>query len=111
MSRVFILEHTQLDVVKAREYGEVVYMFPPNVRRSSIWDERFCDEVIERLVEMEYDPCVDYFVVVGHMVQMVLAATTICGRWERFKALLFSSTERNYIPRIIGAKHSETSSC
>lgn len=111
MSRVFILEPTSLDTKEAARFGELVYVFPPRTSRTSIWDERFSEQVVQRLIEEDYDPCSDYFVVVGHMVQMVLASTAICAKWKRFKALLFSSIEHTYKSQTIGAQEDAPTRC
>jgi hypothetical protein len=100
--RAFVFEPGNLDVSGASVYGKIVHIFKRNDRRSSIWAPEFPGEIIERLKEFDFRPDKDFIVVVGHMVTVVMLVTTALEHWKGVNLLLFSATERSYIPRIIG---------
>ena len=102
MSRVFVLEPTKLDVEKAKTYGTLVYVFNNGDRRASIWTEEFIEQVMTRLQSLCYDPDGDYVAIVGHLVPMAVVIARLTYDYDHFQALCFSSTEREYVVRVLG---------
>lgn len=100
--RVFILEPCQLDTSRTARFGQQVYLFGRDEKRSSIWDNAFKAEIAAALDKYRYDPKVDYFVVVGHMVPVVIATSVLTARFGTVKVLFYSSTDRDYVPKTIG---------
>lgn len=101
--RAFVVEPTKFDISLAEEFGEVTYIFGPDDRRLSIWDPDFTRQVVDRLVlELEYDPGRDHFVIAGHMVTLTFVVAALVRYVGPFKALLYSAVEQKYVSRKIG---------
>lgn len=102
MCKVFVVEPTNLDVRKASRFGCIVQVFEDNDSRSSIWDEAFKVELIQALDYHGFDPATDYLLVAGGFVPLALAIGTMVAEYGPIQVLLFSATERDYVPRITG---------
>jgi hypothetical protein len=102
-ARAVILEKCNFDVSGAEVYGDLVYVFPQGEGRSSIWSEAFVQEIKQRLAEMRYDAKVDYFVVAGKMVPLVTMIGVLLELYGHVRVLFYSSTDRYYVPRTLGA--------
>jgi hypothetical protein len=105
MPRSFVLEPCKPDVSAAEKYGKVTYVFGPEYRRCSIWDDAFPATVMLRLRELGYNPEEDYLVIAGHVVPLVQAVVTCIVEWGHINVLFFSATDRDYIARRLGGSH------
>jgi hypothetical protein len=100
--RAFILEPAHVNVSKAEPFGELVYIWPKNSHRPSIWTSEFLQATTARLEdELDYYPTDDYFVVAGNMVPMAMVMTHLALRNGIIRLLLYSASERCYTERLI----------
>lgn len=103
MIKVFIIEHPRnnIDVSKAANFGEIVYLFGKEDRRCSAWDhKRFGRRVLGRLKELNYNPEEDFICVVGAMLVIINSIIAIAQSQETFKLLLFNSIEDDYVSKL-----------
>jgi len=101
--RVIFIEHPRqnINTSSAEKFGEIEYLFDVDSRRCSVFSTEFFQRHIkESLIEINYDPKVDYVCVAGSMVVLAIALVTIAKNYDDFKVLLFSSTENRYIERV-----------
>ena len=110
-SRVFVLEITQnVDITAAFEYGGIVPLFKAtseseisNNKPSQWQTSKFMDEIIGRLEEHEYIPEVDFILIAGHMIPVVILVSAIIREWvddaKYVQALFWSSKFKRYIAR------------
>jgi len=107
MSQVFVVEPTRTDFLDGlKDFGEVTYIFDGH--RPSIFSEAYRDAIRDGLQRCNYNPHEDFIAVVGKQVPLFILAAEITAAYGSFTALLFSSSERRYIPRTIGGVFDET---
>ncbi len=102
MSKVFIIEppRQNIDTNKAREYGDIVYVFDHDDRRCSVWSHvNFGNTVLRRLVELGFDPEEDFVCIVGAMVTVLIAVVAVAQHYDEFKVLLFNSVDDSYVQK------------
>jgi len=102
MAKVFIIEHPRnnIDVSKAADFGEIIYLFDKDDRRCSAWDhKRFGRRVLGRLKELGYNPTDDYICVVGAMLIVINSIIAIAQSHEAFTLLMFNSVENAYVSK------------
>ncbi len=102
MTRAFVLERCNVDVSKASVFGNIVYVFDGNQRRSSIWSTNFITDVCSRLKDLEYDPANDYFVIVGPIVPLCKTIGHLVAQYGLIRALCWSASECSYTIQEIG---------
>ena len=102
MARVFALEPCRQDISSARKFGRITYLFERDGDRSSIWAPEFPREIVQKLDALGFEPDVDFFVVAGQMVPLVIAISSIVATYGATNVLFYSSTERHYVTRTIG---------
>lgn len=104
MARCFIIEPTELDVNKASRFGELVTLFPANRWRPSVFEPAFADAVVGRLNEEGFDPKVDYVVLTGKQLTLVVAVANVGAAFGPFNVLAYNAhgTVRDYEPVVIG---------
>ena len=103
MAKVFLIEKTKpnIDITEATNFGELEYLFDQNQRRCSAFDTiKYQREMLRRLDAADFDPDNDYICVAGSVLVLSICLIAIAQRYERFKTLLFSSTESKYIERV-----------
>lgn len=101
--RCIVLESTRNSLVKVKDFGELIYIFPPNGSRPSIFDfERFSLDIEDRLEDLKYDPEKDLIVIAGGLVAMATFVAVLSSLWGRFKVLVFDSKRDNYFESVIG---------
>jgi len=101
--KVFIIEHPRnnIDVSKAKDFGQIVYLFDKDDRRCSAWDhKKFGRTVLGRLKELDYNPEEDYICIVGAVLIIINSIIAIAQNHETFTVLLFNSIEGVYIPKL-----------
>lgn len=124
IARVFLLEQTQnVDITPALEYGSIIPLFKSTndgtetstvdstnksdksdksdkFDRPSQWDtKRFTQEIIKQLENNNYDPEVDYLLVAGHVIPLVIFTCSVVGQWENVQMLFWSSGYQKYVMR------------
>jgi hypothetical protein len=102
MSRVFIIEQprSNIDISRAEQFGELVYLFDSNARRCSVFHHHdFGRAILEQLVAANFDYKDDYVCIVGSMLTVAVALIAIAQSFDTFKALLFNSVESEYVER------------
>lgn len=101
--RCIVLESTRNSLAKVSEFGELVYVFPPNGSRPSIFDfERFSLDIENKLEDLKYDPEKDLIVIAGGLVAMSTFVAVLSSLWGKFKVLVFDSKRDNYFESAIG---------
>lgn len=103
MQRVFFLERAMQRIDSARQFGRITYIFPPHVDRCSIWDtEIFCNDALDRLKELHYDPAIDFIAVTGHIIPLVSLTAALISEYDKIKVLFFNAADYSYNERILG---------
>ena len=103
MNKVILIEKPKpsIDIKKASSFGEFVYLFNGKDRRCSAFDTiKYQREMLRRLKAAEYDPENDYICVAGSVLILAICLVAISQVYDRFKVLLFSSTESRYVERV-----------
>lgn len=100
--KVFIIEHPRhrVDVSVAEAFGEIVYVFGPNDRRCSVFaHERFGALILDILKKHNFDQDHDSVCVVGAVVMLATAITTIAQNYDKLNLLLFNSVDNSYVKK------------
>ncbi len=100
--RVFILERdTRHDISGASRYGSVLPLFNDGERQPSIWSQHFADQIMSRLERNKFDQYVDYVLVAGQQVPVVLFVATCVAAYSNVNLLLFDSVNGEYVHKAI----------
>ena len=100
MSKVFIIEppRQNIDVSKAEQYGDIVYIFNHNDRRCSVWSHvDFGKTILQRLKELDFNVHEDSICVVGTMITIAITIVAVAQHFDAFSLLLFNSTTDSYV--------------
>ena len=100
MANVYIVEHPRnnIDVSKAKAFGNIKYLFDNDDRRCSAWDtELFGQTILKRLHELKYKSSEDCICIVGAMLIVVNSVVAISQHYKAFNLLLFNSVENKYV--------------
>ena len=99
-SRVFLFEDVNFNISRAKEYGKLITLFPDGDARPSVFQhEEIKSEVLKRLDELEFNPELDLFLVVGTVTHNLLPICFMLERYRRVRVLLFHSISRDYVVR------------
>ncbi len=101
-TKIFVIEPTRHDISPAAIYGTLVYLFAPDMHRSSIWSNAFRDEIFERLDALEFNPDVDYILAAGNQIPLLVLVGGIVARYNHCNILAFNASARQYIPLTVG---------
>ena len=112
MPKVFCVEKVRVDVTKAKEFGELTYIFSEHDHnRGNLFDiTEFIKEIGTRLVEMKFDPQSDIVCIVGRIIPVALFQTATifllqCRGYDGdLKLLLWNAVEAEYVVRLIRIK-------
>lgn len=102
MSKVFILEPTTVDTSACKAHGKPMFVFGRGDRRPSVWEPAFSRAVLAALDTEGYDPNVDLFCVVGHIVSLTIAIAAITAKHRQFRALQWNAQSREYVIVYMG---------
>lgn len=103
MPKVFMLMPHNVDVSKARRFGELIYIFDRGARRPSLWSPEFIDEMFVQLAEMGYDPATDYLLIAGNMAPIVRAACALARDCDvPPRALFYDAVTADYVELPLG---------
>src|ERR1035437_4312699 len=105
-SRVFVIEPPRdgFDLSSAEKFGPIIPIFDSRDRRCSVFKpDEYRDTVWEVLAHNDYNPAVDYFIMIGAMLPVSLTLAAICEHLmvgESAKVLMFSSHDDSYVERV-----------
>jgi hypothetical protein len=102
MNKVILIQRPKhgLDISKAARYGDLTLIEDERGHYSSVFDiNEYCEFLLSRLSELNYDPQKDYICVVGSMVNVCVALVCVARNFETFKVLLFNSVINDYVAR------------
>lgn len=103
--RVFVVEPYKrpgIDITDLNEFGEVVYLFPLNGDRTSIFDEEFGFDVLEKLDTYRFDPSTDFIAIVGPMVNVVLMIAAAVQEHSPLNVLAYNRCDSKYTTLTLG---------
>jgi len=101
-AQVVALELNKFNTEGAEQFGEMVYLFPADKARPSIWAAQYRNAIVAALEEIEYDPNLDYVLLVGQIYPLTVLVNVLTQRYRMFKVLVFNSTTREYQTEIFG---------
>lgn len=98
-SRVFVVQEVfrRMDLTPARQYGELVYLFPSSVNHPS-------DEEAARMESQyltDFDPQKDYVLLVGSPTAMAQTVACLARRFQNFWCLEYQRESHSYNPKIL----------
>ena len=96
-AQVIALEVSKYNLDGAEKYGELMYIFPPDDPRPSVWTNQY-RLAIERALrtDLEFDPALDYILLVGQILPLAILINILSSKYRTFKALVFNATTREY---------------
>jgi hypothetical protein len=95
--KVVALEVSRYSLAGTAEYGEVEYVFSASAKKPpSIWSAKWKHEFLRVLDEMEFDPDLDYFVLVGQVLPMAIAVNILSQKYRVWRALAFNAMSQKY---------------
>lgn len=108
MSNVFVIEpYDRVNVNTASSFGTIVYLFPLDGDRSSVWSSDYEVEVLDRLEALRFDPKTDHIAVVGPMATVVIAVAAIAAEYGHIPLLVFNPKDREYQSVYLGVEEDE----
>lgn len=100
--KVFVLfEDTKKDVSDAGRFGEITYVYPTNEPHPKVWTNSFVQDMLKRLSDLQFNPEVDYVVVSGTVVPLVLLLTRLARDYQTLNMLLYDSSVDEYIHKAV----------
>ncbi len=99
MPKIFIIERPRnnIDVSKAREYGDIIYIFNSQDRRPSAWEHvQFGRMALQRLKELNFDNETDFICIVGTMLIVSVVIIAVAQHHSIFNILLFNCVTSRY---------------
>lgn len=100
--RVFVIEHprNQIDVSKAEEYGDIVFVFDNKDRRCTAWLHVEYGRMILRILKAySFDPKIDFVCIAGTMLVMTIYIIVVAQYYDEFTVLLFDSRDDKYLQK------------
>ena len=102
MVKVIVIEPPNKDISKARQFGELVCLFPAGDRRPSIFETtEFVNAMRLRLLDVDFDPKHDYLLAVGPSIPVNLAFNLFAKVYGTFNVLFHHATVQEYVPRTL----------
>ncbi len=101
-SRVFVIERprNKIDVSKAEEYGDIIYIFDNEERRCTAWlHVEYGQMILGRLKTYHFDPKIDFICIAGAMLVITIYVIAVAQYYGEFKALLFDSRDDRYLQK------------
>jgi len=108
MPKVILIEKPKanIDTSKAKDFGEIEYLFDNAQKRCSAFDTiKYQRYMLKKLEEINFDPDSDFICATGSVLVLTVCLIAIAQRYDRFKALIFSSTESQYVERIFDVNY------
>jgi hypothetical protein len=85
-------------------FGDQQYVFPPNVKRVSVFNtDAFMEEVCRRLKDMAYDPDYDFIVLRAPITQVILIVTAALKQTGTIKVLIYDPPNTRFVERLLHA--------
>jgi hypothetical protein len=102
VGKVFVVEDVNKDISKAKQFGELVYLFPPGCGRPSLFEtESFINAMRLRLFDLNFNPKEDYLLAVGPSIPVNLAFALFASTYGSFNVLFFHAVIQEYVPRTL----------
>jgi len=99
MPKVFLITRTNLDTVKASEFGELNVVFSNMISPYGI--EHFKKALLENLEQNDFNAEDDYIVLTGSINHCCLGVITIYEEYGQVKILMFDSKTESYKARVL----------
>lgn len=97
-----------IDISSAANFGRILYLFKPERGRKSragIWEtDILCREILDRLIELDYEPTRDFLCISGHQVATSILIAITIREYGTVNALFFDTRERSYVARTLGTE-------
>lgn len=101
MRKVYVIEPTRVDFLEGLyPFGDVQVVFTEN--RPSIFSDDFKQAIRDAFHTLGFNAATDYVAIVGKQVPLVIMVAELVAEFGEITVLLFSSSERRYVPRTIG---------
>lgn len=104
MPRVFLVKepHDRIDLTTAADFGELRFIFTPDVRRVSVFDVvRFAQHALDRLDAEDFDPNVDAYCMCGKLVEVAMLFGAMIARYGLVRVLIWNASECRYMLRTM----------
>ena len=104
MPKVFIVEKPKnnIDVSKAEDFGEIIYLFNQNERRLGVFEcMTFGLDVINKINEKGGFQLNDSFLTAGAQIPVAIAFAAIISKWPNVLVLLYNAKQDMYVQRRI----------
>lgn len=100
MARAFLLEPARADfnLSSIEKYGSISLLFPAGFPTSLGQPEMIETTILDRLHQVDYDCCEDYFVVAGKLGRIACLMGIAGSNYERVKLLLYNDRTGEYTP-------------
>jgi hypothetical protein len=96
-AQVIALEMTKYNLEGAEKFGELMYIFPPDESRPSVWTNQYrlnIEHALDKI--LEFDPALDYVLLVGQILPLAILINILSSKYRAFKALVFNAGSREY---------------
>lgn len=109
--KVFVLDciPSRFDLSTASTYGVLwaIETQPQPQPGEQITSQQLYSAIVSRIERAGYDNEIDYFLVAGHMVDVVSVACELVDRFAPVKLLVFNSALGRYVEHLVGANTSQ----
>ena len=100
-ARVLFAEPCRYDTSQAKEFGDVVYLFPVEGDRPGIFDPLLLLAIRRKLETLRFDASSDWVVAAGSVVLVSHLLAVVAVDHGEVNLLLFDAETREYRPRSI----------
>lgn len=84
------------------DYGELVYLFDERSLPPAIADNRLQTEIESRLLQLSFDPKVDFFAASGMMTLSHVVLASLVRQYGTVTCLLYDKELRRYFSKRLG---------
>ena len=99
MAKVYVVNNTNHDYSKAKQYGELVYITKGKL---PIFKTNTVRAMLEKgLVKFTKD---DYLLISGPAIVNIMAATILYNKFDTVKFLIFDAKQQDYVVRHLSKK-------
>jgi len=100
--KVFVVDRdTRHDISDARRFGEITYIYDERDRKPSVWSNALIKDVMARLERCDYDADLDYILVVGNVVTIVMIVANLAMAYDTLNLLLFDASQEEYVHKTV----------
>lgn len=109
-AQVLALEISKYDLSSCNSFGFLQFIFPPDGPKPSVWTREYRLEIERALEDYEFDPAIDYIVLVGQMLPLAILVNILSTKYRAFKALVFNANSREYETVLLTGVSNDTRS-